>query len=450
MKKLFGTDGIRGEAGKYPLDPETVVHVGSALARTLESQEGIEAPRILVGRDTRESGEWIERTLACGASRQGAVCVAAGVIPTPGVAYLTRIGGFAAGVMISASHNQYSDNGIKVFSANGYKLPDEEEAEMERLIIAGEGGEAPEKPPALAEPAGLVENYVRFLQDSGAEDVRLDGMRIVVDCANGASCRIGPEVLRLLGADVTAMFDEPDGLNINHGCGSLYPDGLARTVVERGADVGVTFDGDADRTLFVSPDGRVADGDVLIFEAASHMKDKGLLKNDLVVSTVMSNLWLERALTERGIRMTRTQVGDKYVLEEMVRSGAVLGGEQSGHIIFADKATTGDGIMTAVRLLEVLQTRGETVSDWLSRVKAYPQLLLNVRVAERPDLETHPVIGVEARKVRSELGESGRLVLRYSGTEPLARVMIEAADADQVETLARRLADVIDKEIGAR
>ena len=450
MKKLFGTDGIRGEAGKYPLDPETVVHVGAALALTLESLEGIEVPRILVGRDTRESGEWIERALAHGAATRGAACSSAGVIPTPGVAYLMRSRGFSAGVMISASHNQYSDNGIKIFSGDGYKLPDQEEAEMERLIMAGEGGKAPPDPPALDTPAGIVEEYIGFLTGTMGGGVTLDGMRIVVDCANGASYSIAPDVLRRLGADVTVLFDQPDGRNINHGCGSLHPEGLARTVVDRQAHVGVAFDGDADRTLFVSSDGRIADGDLLIFEAACHLKEKGLLKGDRVVTTVMSNLWLEQGLAERGIRMDRTQVGDKYVLEEMLRSGAVLGGEQSGHIIFTDIATTGDGILTAVRLLEVLKSRGDTVSDWLSRVQAYPQVLLNVRVAQRPDLESHPVIGAEARRVRGELGETGRLVLRYSGTEPLARVMIEATDADQVETLARCLAGVIDKEIGAR
>jgi len=451
-KRLFGTDGIRGTAGDHPLDAPTVTHVGAALARILaERHPDRGAPRLIVGRDTRESGDWIERALVSGATRAGAECLSVGVIPTPGVAFLARTAGFSAGVMISASHNPYRDNGIKIFSSSGYKLPDDEEAGIEAMVLDNNHGlPSPESsaPPPPAAPADLKERYVEFLRESVDPGVRFDGVTIVLDCANGASCEIAPRVFRELGARVEAISTTPDGRNINSGCGSLHPETLAAAVAAHGADFGIAFDGDADRALFLSSDGRLADGDVLIYQAASHLKRHGRLKGDRVVTTVMSNLWLERGLAEMGVAMARTQVGDKYVIEEMLRAGAVLGGEQSGHIIFTDRATTGDGVLTALRLAEVLKTRGETVAEWLSRVQAYPQLLLNIRVDSRPDLETHPVIGREVRRVRDELGDTGRLVLRYSGTEPLARVMIEAVDGDQVRTLARRLADVIQQEIG--
>lgn len=452
MKRLFGTDGIRGTAGSYPLDPPTVTAVGAALSRILAARHAAaQGPRILIGRDTRESGDWIERAIASGVCRSGARCETVGVIPTPGVAFLSRTAGYSAGVMISASHNPYRDNGIKIFSSTGYKLPDDEEAAIEAMVIDRRAGLPADEysPPAPSRAdADLLPRYTAFLRGSVAAGATFSGLRIVLDCANGASSVIAPAVFRELGAAVDAVFDTPDGRNINSGCGSLHPEGLAAAVRERGADLGIAFDGDADRALFVSGDGRVADGDVLIYQAAVHLKELGRLTGDLVVTTVMSNLWLERSLEAAGIRLARTQVGDKYVLEEMLRTGAVLGGEQSGHIIFADRATTGDGILTALRLVEIMRAGGQTVGGWLSRVEAYPQVLLNVRVARRPDLETHPVIGEEAARVRQELGADGRLVLRYSGTEPLARVMIEATDQGQVESLARRLADVIKDQIG--
>jgi phosphoglucosamine mutase len=292
-------------------------------------------------------------------------------------------------------------------------------------------------------------SYTTFLRESVAPGLSFEGLKLVMDCANGASSVIGPLVFSGLGAQVTTLFSTPDGRNINSGCGSLYPENLARAVTDLGADFGIAFDGDADRCLFVAGDGRVADGDVLLYQAAVWLDRQGKLPGRRVVSTVMSNLWLERALAEAGITLDRTQVGDKYVLEEMVRTGATLGGEQSGHIIFSDRATTGDGILTALRLAEVMRGTGETVGGWLSRVQAFPQVLLNVRVARRPDLDSHPIIGDAATRVRRQLGTSGRLVLRYSGTEPLARVMIEATDHDLVNSLAQELAAVIRAEIGA-
>ncbi len=451
MSRLFGTDGIRGRAGAHPLDDETVAGVGAALATRLGETGGSGAPpRILIGRDTRESGERIEQALARGAARSGAACDRAGVIPTPGVAYLTRAGGYAAGVMISASHNPYYDNGIKIFSSSGYKLSDLEEAAVEGIVAEGaafaEAGASPAPAPfAVAAP---IEKYVDHLRDSVSRGTSFSGLEVVLDCANGAGSRIAPQIFAELGAKVEAIFASPNGLNINSGCGSLYPERLAETVVRKRAHLGVAFDGDADRALLVAADGRIADGDILLYQAAAYLKSRGRLRGDRVVATVMSNLWLERDLNEIGVGLTRTNVGDRNVLEEMLRDGVVVGGEQSGHIIFTDRATTGDGILTALRMVEILTTRGETVADWLSRVQAFPQILLNVPVRSRPALETHPVIGAEAAKVREELGVTGRLVLRYSGTEELARVMIEAQDPAQVETLARRLAGVIREQIG--
>ncbi|MGH9867357.1 MAG: phosphoglucosamine mutase [Candidatus Polarisedimenticolia bacterium] len=451
-KRLFGTDGIRGTAGVFPLDPSVVTRVGAALARTLLARSRPRPPRILIGRDTRESGDWIERCISSGARRGGASCEAVGVIPTPGVALLTRTGGFDAGIMISASHNPYRDNGIKIFSSSGYKLADADEAGIESAVLDGGDGlpsaeYSPAPPPAA--PEGLLEQYAAFLRESLQPETSFAGLKVVMDCANGAASVLGPQVFSQLGATVTTLFTTPDGRNINSGCGSLHPEGLARTLAADGGDFGIAFDGDADRCLFVAHDGRVADGDVLMYQAAAHLKRHGRLSGDLVVSTVMSNLWLERGLTDLGVRLNRTQVGDKYVLEEMLRTGAVLGGEQSGHIIFSDRATTGDGILTALRLTEVMRASGETPAGWLSRVQAYPQVLLNVPVSRRPDLESHPVIGDAATRVRERLGSSGRLVLRYSGTEPLARVMIEATDKEMVQALADELAAVIRKEIGA-
>ena len=450
MKKLFGTDGIRGTAGAFPLDPRTVTRVGAALARMLE-KHGPSPASLLIGRDTRESGDWMERALASGARRAGARCVATGVIPTPGVAYLARSAGYTAGVMISASHNPYRDNGIKIFSASGYKLPDTEEMEIEALVL-DESADLPKAeyspPEASAAPEGLVASYTTHLRES-VDGTTFEGLKVVLDCANGASSEIAPRIFRDLGAEVEALFTTPDGRNINSGCGSLHPDRLATAVARSASDLGIAFDGDADRALLVSGDGRIANGDLLLYEAASYLKARGMLPGDLVVATVMSNLWLERGLADIGVRLARTQVGDKYVLEEMLRTGAAVGGEQSGHIIFTDRATTGDGILTALRLVQVMQATGENVSQWLSRVKAYPQVLINVRVASRPDLEAHGVIGAEAARIRAELGGSGRLVLRYSGTEPLARVMIEGVDQSRVESLARALAEVIRDQIGA-
>lgn len=456
MKRLFGTDGIRGKAGVFPLDGPTVSRIGSALASTL--REGAAPPRILIGRDTRESGAWIEEDLARGIAAAGGEPTLMGVMTTAGVAHLTRTSRFDAGVVISASHNPFSDNGIKVFSRDGYKLPDDQEARIESIVLHEDRAEA-EPPSGLAEPAGgaasgrwgrrsdLGTEYVHRIV-AAAGGTRLDGFRVVLDCANGASYEAAPAVFEALGAAVQLIAGKPDGTNINNGCGSVHPDALCRTVVEAGADAGFAFDGDADRCILSDERGTVCDGDFILWRLALAMRADGKLAEDLVVGTVMANLWLERALQREGIRLLRTPVGDKYVLEEMLRTGSRLGGEQSGHVIFLEHGTTGDGILTAVMMACTIRRAGVALSAWRSEVKPFPQILLNERVSSRPDLETHPVIGPAAEAVREKLGRRGRLLLRYSGTESLARVMIESEDAEQTEVLAHELAGVIRQEIG--
>jgi len=448
LKRLFGTDGIRGRAGQPPLDEETLALLAAALPG-LVARGGL-SPRILIGRDTRESGEWIERTLARALAGAGGRPVAAGILPTAAVAWLARDGGFDAGIMISASHNPWEDNGIKVFSRDGYKLPDSVEERLESIVLDGEpGGPTPRD----AAPAGamaakdLVAGYREHLL-TAARGSRLDGVRVELDCANGASSRVAPEVFRSLGAEVHALSAEPDGRNINEDCGSLHPERLCRAVVETKASFGFAFDGDADRCLMADDRGDLCDGDFIMYRSALMLREAGRLGPDLVVGTVMSNLWLERSLRAAGIELLRTPVGDKYVLEEMLRRGARVGGEQSGHVIFIDHATTGDGILTAVLMATAARRSGVEASEWRSEVSPCPQVLLNVRVRARPDLETHPVIGPAAARARERLGSDGRILLRYSGTEPLARVMVEAVDAGLTESLARELAGLIEREIG--
>jgi phosphoglucosamine mutase len=448
-KRLFGTDGIRGAAGIFPLDEPTVAKVGAALAHVLAEDGG--TPRILLGRDTRESGAWIEETLARAIEGAGGSASAAGVMTTAGVAYLTKALGFDAGIVISASHNPFNDNGIKIFSRDGYKLPDAGEERIERRVLDEEAeGSAHGVTGAWDAVSGdLLRTYEDHLIAS-AGGRRLDGLKVVLDCANGASHQAAPAVFKALGASVVVLADTPDGTNINSGCGSLYPAAMCDAVLMAGADLGCAFDGDADRCIVADETGQVCDGDFILYRAALALRAEGRLPSDTVVATVMSNLWLERALKHEGITMLRAPVGDKYVLEEMLRTGARLGGEQSGHVIFLDHATTGDGVLTALTLATILKRAGVKLSTWRSAVKPCPQILINVRVSSRPPLEEHKVIGHAASEVRRRLGDSGRLLLRYSGTEPLARVMIEAEDPGQVAALAREMADVITREIGER
>ena len=444
-KQLFGTDGIRGVAGKYPLDRATVFAFGQALGQDVKRLA--ERPEVLIGADTRESSDWIAAAVAGGLKSRGADVRYAGVITTPGVAYLTRTGDFHAGVMISASHNPYLDNGIKVFGHSGFKLPDTDEHVIEQEILRLIEAAVEPTPAALTVDESLDRRYLQFLLSTVT--ARFDGMRLVIDCGNGAASRLGPELFAALGADVTALCCDPDGRNINLDCGALHVENVRRAVLARGADFGVAFDGDADRAIFVARSGKVVDGDAVLLAVGRAMKASGHLPGGLVVATVMSNLGLERALEREGIRMARTPVGDKYVLEEMVRLEAPLGGEQSGHVIFREYATTGDGLLTALRLLEIARMAGTGLDELTADLEIYPQKLVNVRVKERKSLHDLPSVAREIRLAEEAFGSTGRVLVRFSGTEPLARVMVEGPDLERVEAFTSRIADAIRREMGA-
>jgi phosphoglucosamine mutase len=427
------------------LDRDTVFAFGAALGRDMAAKH--ERPEVLIGADTRESAGWIAELVAGGLSGHGVRVRYAGVITTPGVAYLTRTEPFAAGVMISASHNPYQDNGLKVFSRSGFKLPDEEEHSIEQEIFALLDGGVALKGIALETDGALARRYLDYLLSTVRG--RLNGVRIAIDCGNGASYRLAPELFRETGAEVETYCCEPNGRNINLNCGALHLELLQAAVVKSGAHFGVAFDGDADRAIFVSSQGNVVNGDGVLLAAARALKAEGRLPGDLVVTTVMANLGLERALADCGIRMVRTPVGDKYVLEEMVRLGAALGGEQSGHVIFREYSTTGDGMLTALRLFEIASTRGLGLDELTSDLKIYPQRLVNVRVREKKSLTELPAVASEIRRVEEAFGGSGRVLVRFSGTEPLARVMVEGPDLDQVERFSESIADAIRREMGS-
>ncbi len=445
MRKLFGTDGIRAVAGQAPLDQRTVFAVGVALAHHLRSAEG--QPKIVLGMDTRESSEWIAAVIAAGLKHGGALVESAGVITTPAIAYLTRSHGFQAGIVISASHNPWQDNGIKVFGPDGYKLPDATELAIEdeifRQLEAGHAdAEHNEAPPAVEE-ADRAE-YVRSLL-AAVRGLSLDGKRIVVDCANGAASSVAPQLFAGLQGEVRIHNASPDGRNINEGCGALHPEIVARMVVEEKADLGITFDGDADRALFADENGKVVNGDAVMLLAARDLQARGLLHDNTVVATTMSNMGLEAALKRSGIRMLRAPVGDKYVLQQMKETNASLGGEQSGHILFTGRSTTGDGLLTALLLLDIVHRSGKSLGELTSDLKTFPQVIVNVKVREKKPLETIPSVAGKIAAAEQELADSGRVVIRYSGTEALARVMIEAED----ETAMRRHADSIAAAIRA-
>jgi phosphoglucosamine mutase len=442
-KDLFGTDGIRGVAGAYPLDPVTVHAIGAALAKDAVRQDP--QPEIVIGMDTRESGPWLAGQIAGGLAAEGVRSRFAGVITTPGVAYLTRTGPFIAGVMISASHNPYQDNGIKVFGHSGFKLPDEEEHQIEqevfRLLTAGL---EPRAATLTTDPA-LDGQYLENLFSTTS--ISFQGVRLVLDCGNGAAFRLAPDLFRDLGAEVHTICAEPNGQNINQECGALHLQPLQRAVRERGADFGVAFDGDADRAIFVARSGKLVDGDAVLLIAACDLKSAGRLAGNLVVATVMSNLGLEKALEREGIRLLRTPVGDKYVLEEMVRTGAVLGGEQSGHVIFRQHATTGDGLLTALRVFEIAVKSGKGLDELTADLEIYPQRLKNVRVSRRKPLDELPEVVRQIKDCEAEFAGAGRVLVRFSGTEPLARVMVEGPNLEQVERFTSRIAGAIEREL---
>jgi phosphoglucosamine mutase len=442
-RQLFGTDGIRGVAGEYPLEPGLVKAFGTALARW--ASEHSTEPEVVIGMDTRESGQWLAEAVAGGLARGGVKTRFAGLITTPGVAYLTRIDRFVAGVMISASHNPYQDNGLKVFDHSGFKLPDEQEHRLEGEIFKLLDSSATVDSLPLAVDEGLDAQYVDFLATTFQGSLK--GMRIAIDCANGAAAHLAPELFERLGAEVYAIGCKPDGRNINLNCGALHVENVRKEVLARGADLGIAFDGDADRAMFISGTGKLVDGDHVLLIVGRHLLAQGRLPGRQVVATVMSNLGLERALEQSDIRLIRTPVGDKYVLEEMVRSGAVIGGEQSGHVIFRDSATTGDGMLTAVRVLDVVTSTGKDLDELSADLHIYPQTLVNVRFKTKKPLAEMILVNREISEVEREFGNMGRVLVRFSGTEPLARVMVEGPEIGRVKDGAERIAEALRVEL---
>jgi phosphoglucosamine mutase len=447
MKKLFGTDGIRAVAGQAPLDSATVYAIGLALAQILSAKT--RSPRVLLGMDTRESSEWIAATLTAGLDAGGASVENAGVITTPAVAFLTHTHGFATGIVISASHNPWQDNGIKLFGPDGYKLPDAVELAIEEEIFRKLASSTTVSQRTVAPAVNEADRaeYVRFLL-AAVPDLSLDGKRIVIDCANGAASSVAPQLFSDLGGEVLITHASPDGRNINEACGALHPEIVAGEVKSRGASMGITFDGDADRALFADEHGRVVNGDAVLLLAARDLQARGLLTNSTVVATTMSNMGLEAALKRSGIGMLRAAVGDKYVLEQMIATGAALGGEQSGHIIFSGRSTTGDGLLTALLLLDVVHRSGRSLAELIADLKVFPQVILNVKVREKKPLEGIPTVAAAIRAAEVELADSGRVVIRYSGTEALARVMIEAESEPLMRHHADTIAAAIRTEIG--
>lgn len=449
-ERLFGTDGIRGVANIEPMTSETALRVGRALAYVFRERPG--RHKILIGKDTRLSGYMLETALASGVCSMGVDVLLVGPIPTPGIAFLTRNLRADAGVVISASHNPFQDNGIKVFSRDGFKLPDEVEDEIESLIIDKTIDHLRPTATAIGKAFRVDDaegRYNVFVKTNFPRQLTLDGMKVVVDCANGAAYKIAPDVLRELGADVSAVGIDPNGENINQNCGALHPQLVQRLVLEHGAQFGVALDGDADRAILVDEKGELVDGDAIMAIAAEEMMRNGTLREGTVVGTVMSNLGLEVALKRMGGRLVRTAVGDRYVVEEMLRGGYNLGGEQSGHIVFLDANTTGDGTVSFLSMLAIMAQRQQPLSELRKIVQRYPQVLINVKVRERRDLTAVEPVAKTMRRVTEELGERGRLLVRYSGTEPLVRVMVEGEDPGSVKEYGEEVAEAVRRHLGA-
>jgi phosphoglucosamine mutase len=443
VTRLFGTDGIRGVAGQAPLDPPTVARIGAALVRVLHAAS---PPQIVIGRDTRESGGWIEQELARGAASEGAVVVSIGVAPTPVVAFCARDVAYDLGLVISASHNPYRDNGIKVFSGRGEKFGLLQERAVADMVA--DGSWAVRDSAAAIASADLVEGYVAHVRQILPNAGPLAGARIAIDLANGATTTTAPRVLRETGFDVIECGNAPDGRNINLDCGSTHPEALAALVVAKGCRLGIAFDGDGDRAIFIDHRGRVIDGDAILFLCAIRLKRHGALTHNTVVATVMSNIGLELGLAERGIHLVRTPVGDRHVMEEMRQHGYVLGGEQSGHVILSEHLFTGDGLATALAVLRVMAETGRDLADLAGELVSYPQVLVNVPVRERRDVATVPAIAEAMARVEADLEGKGRLLVRYSGTEPLLRIMIEGRDQAAIDTMAQEIAGVVSAELG--
>jgi len=445
MDRLFGTDGIRSTAGQFPLDYPSVFKLGKGLIALLKDQGLV--PSVLIGRDSRESGGWLSDALFQGIKEASGEAVSLGVVPTPAVSHLTNKHAFSAGIVISASHNPFQDNGIKIFSPQGTKISEEWEINLEKAIRSPQDSNTQEVSGA-APDRKLIKEYKDFLKSQFAGIRMQKPYKIVLDCANGASSFYAPEIFSDLVFKVFPINASPNGKNINYNCGSLFPEDLAKTVKDFGADLGVAYDGDADRTLCVDEKGTILNGDHTLYVCAKFLKESGLLRSDTVVATTMSNIGLETALQKMDIKLVRTQVGDKYVLDQMVKLNANLGGEQSGHTIFLDECPSGDGILTSLKLCEVMVTKNSPLSRLVSGFKESPQILLNVKVREKKDFNHFPEIINTMSQIKDSLGQEGRIDLRFSGTEPLARIMIEGKDNNQIRTEAENMSTVISKYLG--
>ena len=447
-ERLFGTDGVRGTANVHPMTAEMALQLGQAVAHVFRGGSG--KHRIVIGKDTRLSGYMFEDALAAGICSMGVNVIQVGPIPTPAMAFLTADMRCDAGVMISASHNPYQDNGIKFFAHDGFKLPDDVEDQIERLIASGELKGLRSAPDRIGQARRIEDaqgRYIVMLKKTLPLALRLDGLRVVLDCANGAAYRVGPTVLEELGAEVFAIGIEPNGRNINDGVGSQHPERLIEKVRELRADVGIAVDGDADRVVLACERGALLDGDAVLALCARNLSERGRLAGGAVVATVMSNLGLERALARFGVKLVRTQVGDRYVVEEMRRHAYNLGGEQSGHVIFLDHNHTGDGLLTALQVLAILQRSGKRLSELAGGIERFPQVLVNVAVAQKRPLDSLPEFARQLRQVERDLGESGRVLIRYSGTEPKARVMVEGENEAHVTALAHELAEALKRAL---
>lgn len=449
MGKLFGTDGIRGEANRYPMSSQIAFSVGQAITYLLKKAHS--KPRIIIGKDTRISGYMLESSLEAGITSMGGVSYLVGVLPTPGIAFITQSMRSDAGIVISASHNPYQDNGIKIFSGNGFKLSDEQEEVIEELILNGNLSD--KVPPAhdmgrAYRLDDVLGRYIVFLKNTFPRDLTMEDLKIVIDTANGATYKVAPIAFFELGADVEVIHNNPNGLNINENCGSQHTYDLRKRVVESGASIGLAFDGDGDRLIAVDEKGDELTGDQILIICAKALKEEGKLKNDLVVNTVMSNLGLTIACKRYGLRCHSAKVGDRHVLEDMLRLGAVIGGEQSGHMIFLDHHTTGDGIITAMQLIAVMLRTGKPLSELSKLMEIYPQKIINIPVKSKPDLSTLPGVVDVIRQVEAGLKDNGRVLVRYSGTQNMCRVMVEGPSDEITERYCKQIADVIHHEIG--
>ncbi len=449
MSRLFGTDGIRGVANVEPMTSETALKLGRAAAHVFKTRPG--RHRIVIGKDTRLSGYMIESALTSGICSMGVDVLLVGPMPTPAIAFLARSLRADAGVMISASHNPYEDNGIKFFSREGLKLPDDVEGQIENLVVSGSIDSLRPTASEIGKAFRIDDaegRYIEFVKQSLPKGFDLEGLKVVVDCAHGAAYKVAPHVYRELGVDVTVLGDKPDGTNINQECGAIQPRVLQEAVRAAGAALGVAHDGDADRSVFVSEGGRIVDGDQILGALALDLKDRDRLARRTMVTTVMSNLGLEQSMARAGIKLVRTAVGDRYLLERMLSEDYNFGGEQSGHIIFLDHNTTGDGLISALQVMALIRRSGKTLSQLAERIALYPQLLVNVRVRERKDLAAIAPFQQALRSHEASLNGTGRILVRYSGTEPLVRIMVEAEDSGMVQKIAHHLADVLRAEVG--